>query len=178
MSNTAANRGTEQKLGFIDIEVNSSMLLFREASEKVNVWVNGHLAKGVWGHFLPLERFRSFFGVKFISLKCNKDRLTWKQFLNIFCRSQNGDQLFLAEPRSRRHIHHNLLHSEPGKDRNHTFLFPEEREIEFLTHLNVYMNTNFITFMKTLQPVINFLIFERFDKNCNIHQQETCQSYI
>ena len=174
MSNTAAYRGTEQKLGFIDIEVNSSMLLFREASETVNVWVNGHLAKGVWGHFLPLERFRSFF----ISLKCNKDRLTWKQFLNIFCRSQNGDQLFLAEPRSRRHIHHNLLHSEPGKDRNHTFLFPEEREIEFLTHLNVCMNTNFITFMKTLQPVINFLIFERFDKNCNIHQQETCQSYI
>ena len=62
-------------------------------------------------------------------------------FWNIFCRSQNGDQLFLAEPRSRRHIHHNLLHSEPGKDRNHTFLFPEEREIEFLTHLDVCMNT-------------------------------------
>ena len=91
-------------------------------------------------------------------------------FLNIFCRSQNGDQLFLAEPRSRWHIHHNLLHSEPGKDRNNTFLFPEEREIEFLTHLDVCMNTNFITFMKTLHPVINFLIFECFDKNYNIHQ--------
>ena len=134
--------------------------------------------RGCRAIFCHLNDSHPFFGVKFISLKCNKDRLTWKQFLNIFCRSQNGDQLFLAEPRSRRHIHHNLLHSEPGKDRNHTFLFPEEREIEFLTHLNVCMNTNFITFMKTLQPVINFLIFERFDKNCNIHQQETCQSYI
>ena len=55
MSNTAAKRGTEQKLGFIDNDVNSSMLLFREAPEKVNVWVNGHLPEGVWGHFCHLN---------------------------------------------------------------------------------------------------------------------------